>query len=209
MSDLQIFLCPHCMDSGGGECILHNDQCKQCSQVWTDDECPMCAGELAKSHWDDKTHYCRKCARHMTLKPTISQPPQPQENRTTRPQNTMKKLITPAVLTAIGFAFFNEHVREAFTTQPGWLMIVEASIAYIVIGFLTGIDVAAKMAKKKGQSYIDVDPEGILGTVSGIFWPVYWSVAKPIAMIGRVTSAATKKRLTSLRAKRDAKENTA
>lgn len=122
---------------------------------------------------------------------------QPQESK-------LKKLIPPAVLTAIGFAVFNEHVREVFMNQPVWLVIVEVSIAYIVIGFLTGIDVASKMAMKKCQSYIDVDPEGILGTLSGIGWPVYWSVVKPIAMIGRATSAATKKRLTSLRAKRDA-----
>lgn len=128
-----------------------------------------------------------------------------------RPESAMNKLITPAVLTAIGFAFFNEHVREAFTTQPGWLMIVEASIVYVVIGFLTGIEVASKMAMKNGYNYIKTDPHGICGVLSGIGWPVYWSVVKPIVMIGRVTSAATEKRLTSLCTKRarDAKERAA
>ena len=124
---------------------------------------------------------------------------------------SMKKLITPAVLTAIGFAFFNEHVREAFTTQPGWLMIVEASIAYIVIGFLTGVDVASKLAMSRSRSYIQADPDGMAGALSGIFWPVYWTVAKPIMAFGRVTSAVAQKRLTSLnaKAKRDSEERAA
>jgi len=119
----------------------------------------------------------------------------------------MKKLITPAVLTAIGFGVFNEHVREVFMNQPEWLVIVEASIAYIVIGFLTGVDVASKIAMSKGRSYITDDPDGILGTLCGIGWPIYWGTVKPIMTFGKITSVVAKKRLASLYAKRDAKAN--
>ncbi len=156
--------CPRCIGERGLYFALVEGKCSGCNQFWTDDECPMCAGELAKSHWDNRTHYCRKCARHLTLKPTISQPLQPQENGTLCPESAMKKLIPPAVLTAIGFGLFNEHVREIFMNQPDWLVIAEASIAYIVIGFLTGVDVASKMAMNKGRSFIDWDPDAIAGT---------------------------------------------
>lgn len=119
----------------------------------------------------------------------------------------MKKLIPPALLTAIGFGVFNEHVREIFMNQPQWLVIVEASIAYIVIGFLNGIEVCSRVAMHEGRSYIKTDPDSILGVLSGIAWPIHWSVIKPIMMISKVTSAAVTKRLASLHAKRDAKEN--
>ncbi len=171
--------CPRCIGEHGLYCTLVEGKCSGCEQSWTDDKCPMCDGELAKSHWSNKTHYCRKCAKHLTLKPTILQP---QENGTIPcPESAMKKLITPAVLTAIGFAFFNEHVREVFMNQPQWLVIVEASIAYIVIGFLNGVEIAAR-GKIKGWYSVDVN---MLGVLSGIFWPAYWTVGVPVFHAGK------------------------
>lgn len=116
---------------------------------------------------------------------------------------SMKKLITPAVLTAIGFAAFNEHVREAFMTQPNWLMIVEASVAYMIIGFLNGVDVAAKVAMHCGRSYFK-DPDGIAGVFSGLLWPIDWVVVRPAIKFSNLAQSVAASRLESLRNKRDA-----
>lgn len=121
----------------------------------------------------------------------------------------MNKWITPAVLTAIGFGLFNEHVREAFMHQPQWLVIVEASIAYVVIGFLNGIDVAAKIRAHYGRGSFVADPDGIAGTMAAIGWPIHWSIVKPLMGIYSMAGKLSESRFQQVRAKRDAKENTA
>lgn len=86
------------------------------------------------------------------------------------------KFIISFILMAVGFGVCNASVREFFMSQPDWLMIIEGSIVYVVIGFFNAIETTARL---KISKYSNGD-DGFFGFMSGILWPAHWVVFKPV-----------------------------